>query len=176
MISRLDLVSIGAVHVENRFVDFFEFDGPIETVLDALGVPTAKITFVSEFLGLVKAHSPEGACPHAHATADAVVGIDLNGNCPFIANQCIFLRTGLHTGGFAALLTDIGIVEEILGDDGHFDARLGRVDLTEVVRGAGKLAQPAGCSFFKTKLDKLFHYSSLPTLINFNCMIEQISF
>jgi hypothetical protein len=91
-------------------------------MFDTLGISAAKITLIGEFFLLVKPHGAEWAGPHAHATADTVICIDLDGAGLLITNKRTLLGAGLYTGCSAALLADIGIIEEILGNDSYFDA------------------------------------------------------
>jgi len=64
---------------------------PIKAVFDTLGISAAKIALISEFFFLVKPHGTRWAGPYAHATADAVIRIDLDGAGLLIADQRAFL-------------------------------------------------------------------------------------
>jgi hypothetical protein len=163
----LDLVGIGAIHVENSLIDVFEFYGIIKTVLDALGIASAQVTLVSQLVVLVETHSPERTGPYAHAAADTLIGIDFHRTGFFIAHQGILLGAGLDTGSPPTLQTDIGVVEKILGYDRYLDARPCRVYFIKIMCRTGKLAQSAGCTFFKIDLDEFAHRISFRININY---------
>ena len=122
-------------------------EGALGTVLDALGIATAKIAFNRFFAVLMSVDCAEGAGLHAFIAGDAEVRIQFNDVVDPV--QCAH-RTDLRAGRFLALAADDRHPDDRMRIGDHNpDRALLRVIYPEVLGGADQFADPATGAEFR---------------------------